>query len=75
MMYGLKINFHKSEVIGIGVDNDRVGLFEEIFTCKRGVLPLKYLGIHVVEERLKNSDWDLSVGKMKKGWFVGWADF
>ena len=66
LMSGLKINFHKSEVIGIELDADRINLFEEMFTCKNGELLMKYLGILVDEKRLKNSDWNPSVGKMEK---------
>lgn len=52
--------------IGIGLDNDNISLFAEIFTCKRGRLPMKYLEIHVDENRLKISDWNPTVGKMEK---------
>lgn len=71
IMFGLKINFHKSEVICVGMEEDRIKLFEEIFTCGRGSFPIKYLGLPVDEKRLKNSDWNPSVGKMEKrmgGW-------
>ena len=71
-MSGLKIKFHKSEVIGIGIDKDRIELCEDIFTCTRGELPLKYLGIPVDEKTLKNSDSDPFVVKIKKdGLLVG----
>ena len=53
IMSGLKINFHKSEVICVGLEDNRIKLFEEILTCKRGDLPFKYLGIPVDEHRLK----------------------
>ena len=65
-MSGLKINFHKSEVICVGLEDDRAKLFEEILTCKRGALPFKYLGIPVDDHRLKNSDWNPSVNKTEK---------
>ena len=65
LMSGLKINFNKGEVIGIRIGKQRVELFEETFTCAKGELPLKYLGIPLDEKRLKNSDWDPSVVKME----------
>lgn len=71
LMSGLKINFHKSGVICVGMEEDRIKKFEEILTCGRGVFPIKYLGIHVDEKRLKNSVWNPSVEKMEKimgGW-------
>ena len=63
---GLKINFHKSEVICVGLEENRIKLFEDILTCKRGALPFKYLGIPVDDRRLKNSDWNPSVNKTEK---------
>lgn len=66
IMSGLKINFHKSEMVRVGMEHDKIKLFEEIFTCGRGSFPIKYLGIPVDEKRLKNSDWNPLVGKMEK---------
>ena len=65
-MSGLKINIHKSEVYCLGIDQGEEKLFEEIFTCKVGSLPLKYLGIPIDETRLKNSDWDPTGEKLLK---------
>ena len=56
-MSGLKINFHKSEVICLGNAKERCADFEEIFTCKAGELPMKYLGIPIDEKRLSLKDW------------------
>jgi hypothetical protein len=56
-MSGLKINFHKSEVICLGDAKNRSMDFEEIFTCKSGVLPMKYLGIPIDEKILNLKDW------------------
>jgi hypothetical protein len=64
-MSGLKINFHKSDIYCLGEPSDREGDFERIFTCKSGLLPMKYLGVPINKKRLKNSDWDSTEGKMR----------
>jgi hypothetical protein len=48
-MSGLKINFHKSEVICLGDAKNMSMDFEDIFTSKSGVCPMKYLRIHIDE--------------------------
>lgn len=71
IMSGLKINFHKSEVICVGLEENRIKLFEDILTCKRGNLPFRCLGIAVDEHRLKDSDWNPSINKTERrmgGW-------
>jgi hypothetical protein len=60
-MSGLKINFHKSEIYCLGGGGD----FERIFTCKSGLLPMKYLRVPINKKRLKNSDWEPTEGKMR----------
>lgn len=40
IMPGLKINFHKSEVVCVGMEDDRIKMFEKIFTCGRVFFPL-----------------------------------
>jgi hypothetical protein len=64
-MSGLKINFHKSDIYWLGGALEREGDFERIFTCKSGLLPMKYLGVPINKKRLRNSDWDSTEGKMR----------
>ena len=47
LMSGLKINFLKSEVLIVRGDNDISQFNSGMFNCHVGVLPLKYLGMHV----------------------------
>ena len=54
---GLKINFHKSEVHCVGLAVGKQALYEDIFTCKSGKLPLRYLGIPVDRKKVSNIDW------------------
>jgi hypothetical protein len=56
---GLKINFHKSEVFCFGQAKDHESQYEEIFGCRKGSYPFKYLGIPMHYRRLKNKDWKM----------------
>lgn len=42
---GLKINFHKTELFCFGEAKEKVKDFVQLFGCKEGTLPFKYLGI------------------------------
>jgi len=44
-MSGLKVNFHKSELVGVNVS--RSWLLEEAVNCKISTLPITYLGLPV----------------------------
>jgi hypothetical protein len=62
---GLKIKFHKSDIYCLEEASEREGDFERIFTCKSGLLPVKYLGVPINKKRLRNYDWDSTEGKMR----------
>lgn len=62
---GLKINFNKSEVFCIGKAVERQSMYSEIFTCKIGTLPMKYLGVPIHKKRLLNKDWTPTENKME----------
>jgi hypothetical protein len=61
-MSGLKINFHKSEILCFGKTKEIDYLYADIFTCPIGSLPMKYLGVPMIE-------------KLEKGSLGGRADF
>jgi hypothetical protein len=42
---GLKINFHKSELFCFGETKERVGEYVDLFGCKEGRMPFRYLDI------------------------------
>jgi hypothetical protein len=54
---GLKINFHKSELVCFGQAQEAVEQYTTLFECQEGSLPLKYLGILIHCKRLSNADW------------------
>jgi hypothetical protein len=43
-LWGLKINFHKSEIFIFGKAKDMEDQYRHIFGCESGTFPLKYLG-------------------------------
>ncbi|KAJ0613760.1 putative RNA-directed DNA polymerase [Helianthus annuus] len=44
---GLKVNFNKSKVFGVGVGNEDVAEMAKILGCEKGLLPFSYLGLPV----------------------------
>lgn len=42
---GLKVNFFKSELLGVRISYNRLGELALIFFCKAGSLPATYLGL------------------------------
>jgi hypothetical protein len=53
---GMRVNFHKSELIPINMDTDETQPFLEIFQCVMGGFPVKYLGIPLHYDRLRRED-------------------
>jgi hypothetical protein len=63
---GLKINFHKSEVLCYGKAKEDEGMYTRLFGCKIGGMPFRYLGIPMHHRRLTNGDWKIVEAKFKK---------
>lgn len=42
---GTKINYEKSDLMTIGLEEEGINLYARLFCCKIGSFPLKYLGI------------------------------
>jgi hypothetical protein len=53
---GLKINYHKSEVMVTGVSDEERVRIANMLNCKEGVLPMKYLGMPVSKTNLYSVD-------------------
>lgn len=51
-MSGLRINYHKSEVLVMGVDSLEQERIANMFNCKVGSLPMVYLGIPISDMHL-----------------------
>jgi hypothetical protein len=63
---GMRINFHKSEVIPLNLEEDVVHEISHILSCPVGTLPFKYLGVPLHFNKLKRggeeSCWHVAVG-------------
>jgi hypothetical protein len=55
-MSGLKINFHKSEVVVLGVSKEESTRLANCLNCKEGEMPIKYLRIPVTSAKLYTVD-------------------
>ena len=63
---GIRINFHKSELIPMNVDLETVHSLAHLFTCPIGNLPIKYLGVPLHFEKPSREDIQPLVDKMLK---------
>jgi hypothetical protein len=52
-IFGMRVNFHKSEHIPISMDDIETQPFLDIFQCVMGKFPVKYLGIPLHHDRLR----------------------
>jgi hypothetical protein len=62
----LKINFHKSELFCFGQAKKYNDQYSNIFGCKLGSFPVKYLGIPMHFRKLGNKDWKIIEQRIKK---------
>jgi hypothetical protein len=69
----LKINFHKSELFCFGETRDKTGESVQLFGCKEGKLPFRYLGIPMSPKRLSNKDWRVVEERFQKK-LSSWKD-
>lgn len=66
IMSGLKINFHKSKVCRIGVEDELVQAFSKKLNCLTQKLPLNYLGMPLDANPRCKRMWQPVVDKFKK---------
>ena len=65
-MLGLKINYHKSEMIAFGVDEEEQQVLANILNCRIGQMPMKYLGFPISDRSLGVQVFKDMVEKMRK---------
>jgi predicted secreted Zn-dependent protease len=63
---GLKINFHKSELFCFGETKERTTDYVNLFECKEGALPFRYLGIPMSYRKLANKEWRMVEERFQK---------
>ncbi|XP_026384636.1 uncharacterized protein LOC113280196 [Papaver somniferum] len=70
---GLKINFAKSAIYGVGYDGD-IEQFSSFLGCYTGVLPTTYLGLPLGDKSGGYLKWDKVIESLKS-WQVGKRPF
>lgn len=65
-MTGLKINYHKSEVVTFGYGGDQQEDIANALNCKVGQLPMTYLGFPISDRSLGISAFKHIIDKMRK---------
>jgi hypothetical protein len=68
---GMRINFHKSELVPMNIDPDIAHRLAHILCCPLGSFPLKYLGIPLHYDNLSRKDIQPLVDKLLKK-IAGW---
>jgi hypothetical protein len=63
-MSGLKINYHKSEVIVMGQPLEEQQRIANKLNCKRGSFPFMYLGLPISDRKLRLEQWLFLVRKL-----------
>lgn len=65
-MSGLKINYHKSEVIAFGVCGEEQIKIANMLNCKVGSLPMTYLGLPMSDKNVGVQAFEGIASKMRK---------
>jgi hypothetical protein len=53
---GVKINYHKSDLTPINLNEEESQNYSRIFWCKLGEFPFKYLGVPLHYDKLSKED-------------------
>jgi hypothetical protein len=70
-VFGMRINFHKSELIPLNLEHESVHEISHLLHCPVGSLPFRYLGVPIRFERLSREDLQHVINKLVK-MIVGW---
>jgi hypothetical protein len=65
-LWGLKINFHKSELFCYGEAKQMESQYTKLFGCDLGQYPFRYLGILMHHKKITNADWKIIEEKFEK---------
>jgi hypothetical protein len=71
LLYGMKINFHKSEVIVMGCEIEEQSRVARLLNCKQGRFPFTYLGFTMSDHKLTMADMEplvVAVAKKAAPW-------
>lgn len=67
----MRINFHKSEIVPLNLDQEEAHRVAHIFSCPLGSFPIKYLGVPLHYDNLSREDIQPLVDKILKK-VAGW---
>ncbi|KAK1614885.1 hypothetical protein QYE76_020402 [Lolium multiflorum] len=65
-MSGLRINFHKSEVMVMGTSDLEKQRIANMLNCKQGSFPFTYLGLPISDHAITAADWGPLTAKVAK---------
>jgi len=65
LVSGLKVNFHKSQVWGIGINQYELQVYSKCLNCRKMRIPFKYLGMTIGRNPRRVSFWDPVIDKIK----------
>jgi hypothetical protein len=65
-MSGLRINFHKSEVMVMGTSDLEKQRITNMLNCKQGSFPFTYLGLPISDHAITATDWGPLTTKVAK---------
>ncbi|XP_071717831.1 uncharacterized mitochondrial protein AtMg01250-like [Rutidosis leptorrhynchoides] len=63
---GLKVNYNKSHIYGVGISNSEVEDLASRCSCQAGKLPFMYLGLPVGNKMKKLKDWSPVIKKVQQ---------
>jgi len=65
LVSSLMVNFHKSHVGGIGVNQYELQVYSKCLNCRKMRLPFKYLGMTIGGNPRRVSFWNPVIDKIK----------
>ncbi|GKB99576.1 reverse transcriptase domain, reverse transcriptase zinc-binding domain protein [Tanacetum coccineum] len=63
---GLRVNYNKSKLYGVGLNDREIGEMARWIRCGVGEFPFTYLGLPIGENMRQVSTWNLVIDKFKK---------
>jgi hypothetical protein len=63
---GLRINFHRSEVMALGASAEEHQRIANMLNFKKGFFPFTYLGLPISNRALSTLDWGMLMTKVGK---------
>jgi hypothetical protein len=65
-MYGMRIKFHKCDLISINVDEVDAHIVAQTFTCRLSHFPITHLGASLHKKKLRKENFQLVIDKILK---------